>query len=445
MKYLLLLTMSFSLTFFSAEAQNSKEEPLQGYIIYKQGNKTIAIGDVDRAEKARSTKADVVFNKVVKLLSNSGGGEITIKQGDFPIHAPINLENRVTIRGAGNASILRLMSDNEKGIILSAESKTQIKLENFTCAGDESHPNENSTGVFFRKTGLSEIKSVYSHDFRGYGFWLKDDCFANLLVENMTSGNDKAGYFIDKTLWVNTNPGGGFVPNKLIGCYSYAEDGHAFLFDKAICQDIVGCVYYLPKGHGFYFRNNSTSNLVSGCRGFMGFQDGIHLENADEMNISSNIIGWNWGNNLEMHHATWTIVSANEFIDAGGRQDPQYSIYMHGDVKACQISNNLIFNWFDNQIMQGGIFESEECSENQITDNIINFYKDKGVESLGENSRTGYNLEIPEAYDGPNKGNFLPKIDPKLDPSEFPGFSMNLNSALKNAHEMLEKMNRVKE
>ena len=88
---------------------------------------------------------------------------------------------------------------------------------------------------------------------------------------------------------------------------------------------------------------------------------------------------------------------------------------------------------------------SEECSENQITDNIINFYKDKGVESLGENSRTGYNLEIPEGYDGPNKGNFLPKIDPKLDPSEFHGFSMNLNSALKNAHEMLEKMNRVKE
>ena len=442
MKYLLLLTVSFSLMFFSAEAQNSKNEPLQGYIIYKQGNESVAIGYVDRAEKARSTKADVVFNKVVKLLSNSGGGEITIKQGDFPIHAPINLENRVTIRGAGNASILRLMSDNEKGIILSAESKTQIKLENFTCAGDESHPNENSTGVFFSKTGLSEIKSVYSHDFRGYGFWLKDDCFANLLVENMTSGNDKAGYFIDKTLWVNTNPGGGFVPNKLIGCYSYAEDGHGFLFEKAICQDIVGCVYYLPKGHGFYFRN-STSNLISGCRGFMGFKNGIMLENTHEMNISSNIIGWNWGHNLEMFHSTWAIVSANEFIDAGGRQDPKYGVYMHGDVRACQISNNLIFNWLDNQIMQGGIFESEECSENQITDNIINYYKDKDVESLGKNSRTGFNLGIPHAYDNPQvPEKYLPKIDPAI--IDVP-MTMDINMALKNAHEMFKKMNSVKE
>jgi hypothetical protein len=145
----------------------------------------------------------------------------------------------------------------------------------------------------------------------------------------------------------------------------------------------------------------------------MGFKNGILIENTYEMNISSNIVGWNWGHCLELNRCTWATVTANEFIDAGGRQDPQYGIYMHGDTKGVQVTGNAIFAWWDNQILRGGIYESEECQENQIAENTINYYRDDAVFAGGKKGRADFNLGIREPYASPGAGAFLPKVKPE--------------------------------
>jgi len=222
------------------------------------------------------------------------------------------LESYIQLAGSGQGTVFKLKSENKDGIILRGKSKEHILLTNFTCHGISSH--DLSTGVKLDSCGICDIQNVYSRNFSGYGFWIKD-CFATRLNNNFTSGNDIAGTYIDRTI---VTRGGLFVPNKIVGCYSYGDNGHGFLFERAVCQDIVGCVAYQMKGHGYYMRN-STSNLISGCRAFMGYKNGIMIENTSEMNISSNIIGWVWGHNLEINGCTWAIVTANEFIDAGGK------------------------------------------------------------------------------------------------------------------------------
>jgi hypothetical protein len=388
----------------------SQEGPLQDYIVYKDGDQTVARGQYDREVLLRNRSAAEVLQEVCDHLDEQGGGEVVVGTGTYLIEHPIMLPARTTFRGRGRATVFKLGSENAEadGKLFIADGKDHLTVANFTCQGVAS--NDSSAGVVFHKTGLSTIRNVYARDFSGYGFWIRENSFAVKLENNMTSGNDGAGTLIETTQY---SRGGRFFPNKIIGGYSYAENGHGFEFQKAICQDMVSCVAYLPKGHGIYMHGESTSNLISGCRIFMGHRNGITIESTHEMNISSNICGWNRGHNLELDHCVWGTVSANEFIDAGGRANRKYGIYMHRGTKAMQISDNAIFNWWDNQIMKGGIYESEDCLENQITDNTINYYEDEAVYSAGEDSVTDFNLALPHAYVSPHKGPFAGNVEPE--------------------------------
>ena len=124
---------------------------------------------------------------------------------------------------------------------------------------------------------------------------------------------------------------------------SYTDEGNGIELNDAICQNIVACSVEHAGAHGIAFFHG-TSHLVSGCRVFMSKGNGVHIEDCYEMNVSSSVIGWNYGHNVEMDHVVWATVSANELIDAGGRQEPRYGVYMHNGTKGCQISANAIFN-----------------------------------------------------------------------------------------------------
>ena len=378
---------------------------MQSYVVYEKNGEYIARGRVEGDELTRDVHATAVIQQAMQALE-SQGGEIGFEGGVYEIEAAIHVPANISLRGSGYATVFKQAQSISDGMIFLVQGQQHVRFADFTCQGVPS--DAACSGIVLDDSGLCEIRGVYARDLNQYGFWVRNNSFMNRLVDNMTSGNGRAGTFVDRTQW---SRGGRFIPNKIIGCFSYADEGHGFEFYRAICQDIVGCVAYQMRGHGYYMRD-STSNLISGCRAFMGFQNGILIENTYEMNISSNIIGWNWGHCLELNRCTWATVSANEFIDPGGRREPRYGIYMHGDTKSVQVTGNAIFAWWDNQIMQGGIHESEECQENQITDNIVNYYKDEAVFAGGKVGRADFNLGIREPYTAPGKAPFLPKVKP---------------------------------
>ena len=401
----------------------------QGYIIYENGDNTEARGRVTGEVLTSEADAHQVFQVVMDRLQAQGGGKLEIESGEFTIEQPIRVFSNISVAGSGKSTVLHLGEANARkaGVIFMVSEQDQVTISDLTCRGIAS--NDSSSAIVMERTGFSTVRGVYATDFSGYGFWLKDEPFACKLENNYTSGNDQAGTMIQG---INKSRGGRFVPNKIIGCYSYAEDGHGFEFYKAICQDIVGSVVHLAKGHGIYMRE-STSNLISGNRIFMGQKDGILIEDTYEMNISSNICGWNWGDNLTLDHCVWGTVTANEFIDAGGREREGYGIYMKRGTKAMQISGNAIFNWWDNQAMTTGIYEGEDCLENQITDNVINYYKKEDVQSLGENSVASNNLGLPHPYGWPAYGPDVPNVKP-----EDIVLNLHINESRKLAEEYLE-------
>lgn len=409
----------------------TQQGSIQDYLVHKDGDQIIARSQYDREVLLRSGSAEEVLQEVCDRLGEQGGGEVVVGSGLYIIERPIMLPSRITLRGRGRATVFKLGGENAEsdGKLFVADGEDHLTLTNFSCQGITSHSS--SAAIEFRGVGLSTVENVYARDFSGYGFRIRENSFAVKLKNNTTSGNGRAGTLIQDTRW---SRGGRFSPNKIVGCYSYAEEGHGFEFRGAICQDIVSSVVYLAKGHGMYMHDKSTSNLISGCRIFMGYKNGITIESTHEMNISSNICGWNRGHNLELNHCVWGTVSANEFIDAGGRGEPHYGIYMHRGTKAMQVSDNAIFNWWDNQIMKGGIYESEDCLENQITDNVINYYEEEAVFSAGEESVDDFNLGLPHAYDSPHKGPFVPNVQPE----EFE-MRLAIDDAWERAQELLEE------
>jgi hypothetical protein len=400
--YSLFALIAFSVTMLNAQVQN--------VVIAKRGDSTIARDKFDGKALFSNRSSSIVFQQAADLLYKNKGGTIEVLNGLYEIDSTIVINKNVSVIGSGKSTRFKLSIVNaqNRGIIFLADRADNCTLADFTCIGIPSH--NKSAGVVIDSTGFATVRNLFTINFSGYGIWLRNRCFGCKIDNNFTARNGKAGTFISD---INTSRGGWFAPNKISGGYSYYEEGNAFEFSQAICQDIVGCVAYLAKGHGIYMHSQSTSNLISGNRIFMCYGNGITIENTYEMNISSNICGWNNGINLLLDHCVWATVSANEFIDAGGRRDPQYSIYMKNGTKSVQIGNNAIFNWWDNQIMRGGVYEDTSCLENQITDNIVNYYKEDAVKALGTNTIAAFNLGLPHAYGSPHKGPNTPNVSPE--------------------------------
>lgn len=405
----------------------------ESYVVYRNGDRTEARGRITGRTAASAVEAAEVFQTVLDRLSAAGGGRLEIEPGHYLINRPIEIFSDITFSGAGKSSVLALGEVNalNEGVILRATGQDRIVIADLTLQGAESA--RASAGIILEAAGFATIRGVYAREFSGYGFWLRSNCFACKLENNYTSGNDQAGTFIDHT---TKGRGGHFVPNKIIGCYSYAEDGNAFEFYRAICQDIVGCVSHFAKGAGIRMRK-STSNLINGNRIFMGQSHGIWIQDTFEMNVSGNICGWNWGDNLVLDHCVWGTVTGNEFIDAGGREREGYGIYMKRGTKSVQITGNAIFNWWDNQAMTGGIYEGDDCWENQITDNVINYYREFDVKSLGKDSVAAFNLGLPHPYGAPVKGPAVPNVKP-----EDIRLQMHINESRAMAEAYLRKIPR---
>jgi parallel beta-helix repeat protein len=352
--------------------------------------------------------AAVTLQKAADLVAQAKGGKIELLAGTYVVDAPIVLKGSTTFVGAGKATRLVLGKLNAQGpgVIIHVKDADHCTLADFTCVGIPAGPK--SSGVVLDDAGFATVRNVFSIRFSGYGIVLRRN-FGSQITGTTTARNGRAGVYLEGKGYTR---GGLFAPNKILGCYSYYEEGNAFEMNKGVCQDLVGCVAYMAKGHGIYMYDG-TSNLISGNRIFMCYGNGIELKANHEMNVSSNICGWNNGINLLLDHCVWATVSGNEFIDSGGRRDPQYSVVLQRGTKSVQVSGNAIFNWWDNQIMRGGVYEDATCLENQITDNIVNFYKEEAVHSAGARSVAAFNLALPHAYGPPRKGPDVPNVKPE--------------------------------
>jgi hypothetical protein len=321
------------------------------------------------------------------------GGLIEIGVGSFRLEEPWRLPAEVSLQGKGRHTLI--YSEQPLSALLETVSNNGVVIENLALQGEDAVEN----GLVVRDCIDCEFRNLNVRDFTKCGILVKDASFMNKLSNNTTLNNGDAGTFIKDC---ESGRGGDWVPNLVTGCSSIGERGHGFMTANSFCINFTACSVYQPLGHGFYIAGHSNSVCISGSRVFESALNGIMVEDSHEINISSNIICWNQKNGCELDYVVWGTVSANNFIDNGGRvNENAYGIHLRNYTKSLQISANAIFNWPEHIPMRCGVYEEESCSYNQISCNNINYFTEEAVKSLGANSAVRDNLEKQSAYAHP--------------------------------------------
>jgi hypothetical protein len=414
--------------------------------VYRKGDWVILKGQADDKVAFRDRDAANVINAGIEILGRQGGGEIRVMPGTYVMESPVRLADFVTLRGSGKATVLKLGRNNEEGMMIYAGSVDNVVVTDLTVQGlpeyleelpdtmkqvEEPYVEEvfepgrefvypyEPSGVVFHQVGTGQIRNVYARDFSSYGIWLRKDNFMCEVNSCITSGNGKAGVYLQHNN--EGGRGGNHVPNLVIGCKSYGEDGHAYELVRSTCNNLVGNIVYQCKGHAFKLHGHSCSNLITGCRVFEGYRNAVYCEQAHETNLTGNIFCWNRGHGIEIVNTVWSTISGNNIIDAGGVVNYEevgwqtgltHGILLRGDTRSSQITGNSIFNWGDGHApMIDGIHETAECRNNNIADNSINFYSGKAVNLNGNNSRSVNNLGIAKFYGRVWEGPFMPDSD----------------------------------
>lgn len=358
--------------------------------------------------------ADAALQAAIEMLA--GGGSLILMSGAYPLSATLKIPSNVTLRGMGASTVLRSSGAHELDALLIASGVSGVVIADMCLVGGNA-----ANGVVMEDCGDCEVRAVRARDFDQCGVVLQRDCFMCRLLDNVTSGNPRSGTLLADA---DRTRGGDWVPNLVSGCTSLGEAGHGFEIDKSLCTNFVGCQVHQSGGHGFFLHRQANSTCITGCRVYQGYGNGIMVEDSHELNVSSNIVCWNRGHGIELRRVFWGTISANNFIDNGGRvAPPRCGIYLDAGTRGIQVSANALFNWPGHQPMVHGIFESSDCQDNQITDNTVNFCSNIPVASHGRASVAKDNLGLPEAYEHPAAPHLFPLVDGKRVPKIAEPFS----------------------
>ncbi len=378
---------------------------MQSYYITGHGGEFLARGRADGEGVHRGPAAAEALQAAMDALDAQGGGEAYIDCGEYPLARPVEIPSGATVRGSGRATVLRPAPGNAEGVLLRARERDGVVIADLTCQGAADGPSE--AGVVLEACGDSEVRGVFARDFAACGIVMRRGCFTCRLLGNTTAGNGGAGTRVVDC--AGGGRGGNFVPNLLSHCQSIGERGHGFELSHAICTNLVGCQAHQPLGHGFYFHETSNSTCLVGGRVFEAEGNGILAENTHELNVTGNIICWNRGHGLEMDHVIWGAVSGNCFIDNGGTTgEMRHGIALHTDTRSVQVTGNAVFNWQGHLPMRCGIHEADDCRNNAITHNNINYVTEGGVVCRGAGSVASGNTVVEAAYSHPERQPFAP-------------------------------------
>jgi hypothetical protein len=376
----------------------------QSIIVYLDGATCRAIGAVDRAEIAAGNCAATVIQDGLDFLGRVGGGKLSLEPGIFALDTPVRIPSRVALVGNGAGTVLRVMVANSDSVGLLCVGVHNASISDLTIEATDDEPAA-AVGVALDKAIDCLVERVTARNFSRYGFALRNQS-SLCKIHCCTGANNRESNFILDHLdaWHNaTDVPGDFAPNYVSNCQAYAG-GVGFEVRRSVCQNLVGCLVYNAGGHGFYVNTLSASTLISGCRSFQGKANGVLVEDSPEINISSSVLCWHNGHGVELRNVTWGAVSANEIMDPGvDRPDNTgHNLYLHADVKGVQVTGNALFTWADQWPPQVALFEDEDCRDNCITGNSINYFTEAGLISKGKDTIVANNRIQKIAYPNPD-------------------------------------------
>ena len=292
------------------------------------------------------TADDVEINAAITALP-AAGGEIVILEGTYNIAAKIDItKDNVSIRGNGNATILKRMfdSDSPEGLI-TLIGRHDCKIANLRVDGNN---------------------MSYSDDFN-LGIYLESSSY-NTITDNTITGTNYAGIVLASS-----------SNNAIIGnTYYNNERGIALIssFDNTItdntCNNNGSYGIHLASSNSNIITGNACNNINGGFEGHTG----IYLESLS----TDNTITDNTCNN-NGSYGILIEASDNNIITGNACNNSNYGITI------IYSSNNIITGNACNSNIHTGIF-LPTASNNTITGNACNNNGAEGIHLTSSNNNT---------------------------------------------------------
>lgn len=355
------------------------------YDVYLYGTNPVKMmGFPGQEALGEFSSLDLAVQAACGLLGELGG-KVMVARGQYAVSSPCVVTGNVTLCGAGQGTVVRVMNPGGTGILACGADHVAVSE---LCVVSEAG---GGIGVCLDGCGDSRVHRVTAAGF-DVGISMQNLCF--LCEVNLCSlaGNHRAGVLVDGLS--ADGRGGDFVPSRVSNCTIY-RGGYGILVTNSIVINVSDCQIFQTEKDGIRFEKISNSGLISGCRTFQIKGQAVSVEETHEMNISSNIFCWTRGHGIQLRRASWATITGNNVIDVGVRAEDgtlKDCIRLEDASRGVQVTGNALFNWGDQIPMYRGIYEEESCYHNIFTANNINYFEGEPLELHGQNSVCENNL-----------------------------------------------------
>lgn len=365
---------------------------------------------------ARFSYADDAIMHAIELAGESGGS-IHIGPGVFFFHSAVKLDHQIVISGEGVNTKILPVDNYTDTCLFYGDSLNEVTLTNMKLTAAESEESQLS-GIIIKNSGSCLFRDLTLIGFSERGIWLTEDTFLSEVRGCRFADIGRSGVFLDQLNDIGR--AGPYLPNLVSNCIFF-RGGKGVECSDAIVANIVACMVFQSREPAFHINSASNSILISGCRTFQIEDDAVVVEDSHEIAITGNIFCWQIKNGIVLKGVDWGTISGNNIIDSGnipfefeGDEEWEYwqerpesteeyqycGLKIHSDSKGLTINGNAIFNWASNPPMTYGIYESEDCSDNIVIGNNINYFTETGIHALGNGTIVTDNIATSAAHRG---------------------------------------------
>jgi hypothetical protein len=256
---------------------------LQNVVVHLAGETCIARGQVDGVAVGQGS-ADAALAAAVQHVAAAGGGEVMLQPGRYVLQQPLELADRVVLRGSGRGTRLVVASQAEDAIGVLARSVGGVVVRDL--AVEPLTPQSAFAGVVLDDCGDCQVLDVYARHFAGHGIVVRNNSFLCEVRGCKLADNSRSGLLMDHLF--EKGRVGDFIPNLVTNCIAYGG-GHGFQTIRTIVANFVGCQAFQTRLCGFRIEGVSNSVALTGCRTFKIVGDAVSVEASHEFNATGNI------------------------------------------------------------------------------------------------------------------------------------------------------------
>lgn len=401
---------------FSACGNNNSNRVVDSFEIReKEGSYFLMDAGSDRKISRHAFANEALEEAIIQL--GEDGGRIHLGKGLFVLSGRVELTHHLLITGDGSGTVIVPADDFQDTCLFYGEELNRVRISELTMESVPERENPLS-GIILSHCGSCLVRDVTFIGFPDRGVWLTKDTFLSEVRGCRFADVGKSGVYLDRLDGIGR--AGPYIPNLISNCIFF-RGGTGIECRRAIVANIVACMVFQSREPAIHIHSHSNSILVSGCRTFQIEKDAVVVDASHEINITGNIFCWQILNGIVLRSVDWGTVSGNNIIDSGNipfefdddetweywqerpvsMKEYQYNGLMLLDsCKGLTINGNAIFNWASNPPMLHGIYESEDCSDNLIIGNNINYFTEAGIVANGRGTVVSDNVATAGAHRG---------------------------------------------